>query len=446
MTMRVRFAPSPTGKLHVGNIRMALINFLHAQKGGGQFVLRMDDTDDTRSTTEFADGIRADLKWLGMDWDEEHKQSDRFASYEAARDKLIADGRLYACYETPEELNLKRKRLLNAGKPPIYDRGALSLTEDQKAAYEAEGRKPHWRFKLTSGEIAWEDMVRGPVSFQADDLSDPVVIREDGRFLYMLPSAVDDMEMGITDVLRGEDHVSNTAVQAQMFEALGGAIPRFGHFPLIAGAQGEALSKRLGSLSIEGLRDDGYHPMTIVCALSKLGTPDPVEPTTDLHAVVESYDVSKYGRATAKFNPDDLLAVNARIVHDLPFTVVADQLAHAGIGGEGAEVFWTTVRGNLDKVSDAADLWPIVSGSVSPIIEDADFAAAALAALPDTLDAETWSVWTGAVKEATGRKGKQLFMPLRKMLTGMERGPELAPLLPLMGRDRIVARLKGEQG
>lgn len=442
--MRVRFAPSPTGQLHVGNARMALINFLHARRGGGAFILRMDDTDDTRSTPEFADGIRADLTWLGLEWDEEFKQSDRFAAYETARQTLINAGRLYPCYETPEELNLKRKRLLNAGKPPIYDRSALDLSGDQIAAYEAEGRKPHWRFKLADGTIAWEDLVRGPVSFQASDLSDPVVIREDGRFLYMLPSTVDDVDMGITDVLRGEDHVNNTAVQIQMFEALGGEVPKFGHFSLLAGAQGEALSKRLGSLSLDSMRSDGILPSSVVCMLARLGTPDPVEPTTDMVAVINGFDISRFGRATAKFNPEDLSRINAQIVHSLAYADVAEVLAEVGVTGPDADVFWTVVRANLETITGAADLWPIVSGPITPVIEDAAFAAAAVAALPDDLDDQAWSTWTGTLKVETGRKGKALFMPLRQALTGQNHGPELAPLLPLIGREKILARLNGE--
>ena len=442
--MRVRFAPSPTGKLHVGNVRMALINFLHACRRGGEFILRLDDTDDTRCTEEFARGIREDLTWLGLKWHAEHKQSERMASYQAARDKLINDGRLYACYETSEELNLKRKRLLNAGKPPIYDRAALNLTNEKIVTYKAEGRKPHWRFKLLGDDIVWEDLVRGSVRFQANDLSDPVVIREDGRFLYMLPSVVDDLEMGITDVLRGEDHVSNTAVQVQMFKALGGAAPTFGHFSLITGGHGEALSKRLGSLSLESMRDDGLLPQSIVCALAKLGTPDPIEPSRDIQTVIASFDITKFGRANARFNPDDLTAVNARIVRSLPFDDVSVELKGYGIEGAKAAIFWTTVRANVKKIRDAVGLWPLVSGAITPVIGESDFAALALSKLPEEISVETWSEWTGSIKTASGRKGRQLFMPLRLMLTGMDHGPELAPLLPLMGRARIAARLRGE--
>ncbi len=442
--VKVRFAPSPTGLLHVGNARQALVNWLFARAKGGRYLLRIDDTDTERSTAEFAAAIERDLTWLGLTWDEKAVQSERLDRYAAAAEDLKAAGRLYACYETPEELGLKRKAALTAGRPPIYDRGALKLSEADKARLEAEGRRPHWRFRLEAGEIAWDDAVRGPVSFQAENLSDPVLIRADGRPLYTLTSVVDDIELEVTHVLRGEDHVANTAVQVQLFQALakngGGEVPTFGHLSLIAGAGGESLSKRLGSLSLASLRDSGLEAMTVNCYLARLGTPDPVEPLTSLDALAEGFDLARFGRATPKFDPAELAHLNARLLHVTPFEAVADRLPE----GFDAEL-WNAVRPNLTKLAEAAVWQNICRGPVIPRIEDAGFAAQAAELLPaEPWDETTWSAWTGAVKQATGRKGKALFLPLRLALTGLDHGPELKALLPLIGRERAAARLAGQ--
>lgn len=444
MTLKVRFAPSPTGLLHVGNARQALINWLFARAQGGRFLLRIDDTDTERSTPEFAAAIEEDLRWLGLEWDEKAVQSERLERYSAAAERLKAAGRLYACYETPEELGLKRKVALAAGRPPIYDRGALKLSDEDKAKLEAEGRRPHWRFKLEPGEIAWDDLVRGPVSFQGENLSDPVLIREDARPLYTLTSVVDDIELEVTHVLRGEDHVANTAVQAQLFQALvkdgGGEVPAFGHLSLIAGAGGESLSKRLGSLSLASLRESGLEAMTINCTLARLGTPDPVEPLPDLAALAAGFDLARFGRATPKFDPAELEHLNARLLHVTPFEAVAERLPQ-GINAD----LWAAIRPNLNRLAEAAVWQNICRGPVIPQIEDADFARQAAELLPpEPWDETTWSAWTGAVKAATGRKGKALFLPLRLALTGLDHGPELKALLPLIGRERAEARLAGK--
>lgn len=454
--MKVRFAPSPTGLLHVGNARQALVNWLFARAGGGCYLLRIDDTDAERSTPAFAQAIEEDLRWLGLEWDEKAVQSERLERYAAAAERLQAAGRLYACYETPEELGLKRKVALSAGRPPIYDRAALALSEAEKARLEAEGRRPHWRFRLLPGEVAWEDLVRGPVAFQAENLSDPVLLREDGRPLYTLTSVVDDLELGITHVIRGEDHVANTAVQVQLFEALSGlgggladdldssngiaAVPAFGHLSLIAGAGGEALSKRLGSLSLAGLRASGLEAMTINCTLARLGTPDPIEPLPDLAALAAGFDIARFGRAMPKFDPADLELLNARLLHSLPFERVAARLP---AGYDAA--LWEAVRPNLSRLAEAEAWLAICRGPVVPQIEDAAFAATAAGLLPpEPWDADTWGRWTAAVKQATGRKGKELFLPLRLALTGLDHGPELKALLPLIGRERAEARLSGK--
>lgn len=441
--IKVRFAPSPTGNLHVGNLRTALVNFLFARKAGGQFMLRIDDTDTERSTAAFEEGIRADLQWMGMAWDVEDRQSERLDRYDAALAQLRADGRAYACYETPEELALKRKAQLSAGRPPVYDRAALKLTAEQIAAFEAEGRQPHWRFRLEDVEVRWHDMVRGDVAYHMSSLSDPVLMREDGRVIYTLASVVDDIDHGISHILRGEDHVTNSAAQIQLFEALGAQAPTMGHMALLAGADGEGLSKRLGSLSIAELRNNDTEAMAIASLLARIGTSDPVVPTADMATVIDGFDITRFGRATAKFDPAELAQVNAKVVQELPFATVAERLEAVAVGG--GEQFWMAVRDNLSDVGEAGDWWWICTQPITPIIESAAVTDAAADLLPEgDVEASIWQDWTKAVAAASGAKGRGLFMPLRLALTGREKGPEIAPLLAFMGRERVLARLRGE--
>lgn len=444
MSVVTRFAPSPTGLLHVGNARAALVNWLFACAEGGVFVLRLDDTDQERSTEAFAQGIRDDLSWLGLDWTREERQSTRLERYGAAMERLRAAGRLYACYETPEELALKRKALLNAGRPPIYDRAALDLTDGDRTRLEAEGRAPHWRLKLLDGAIAWDDLVRGPVHFEAGNLSDPVLIRADGTPLYHLPSVVDDIDFQVTHVIRGEDHVDNTALHVQLFEALGATVPSFGHLALLTDGEGKGLSKRLGSLGLADLRAAGVEALALAAYLARIGTSRPVEPVADRETLVAGFDITTFGRAAARFDPEELMALSARTLHALPLRAVSDRLDALEVDG-GDQAFWEAVRPNLERLSDAADWWAICRGPVTPLIEDTGFCETAAGLLPpEPWDADTWGAFTGAVKAATGAKGKALFMPLRTALTGRERGPELAVLLPLIGRDRAARRLRGE--
>ena len=442
MSVKVRFAPSPTGRLHVGNVRTALVNWLFAKGQGGAFVLRIDDTDLARSTAEFEQGIEDDLTWLGMTWDERHNQSKRFDRYEEAAERLKASGRLYPAYETAEELDRRRKVQLSRGLPPIYDRAALELTEEQKAAYEAEGRRPHWRFKLDGKRVAWEDLARGHAEVDTASMSDPVLIREDGLFLYTLPSVVDDIDMAITHIIRGEDHVTNTGAQIEIFEALGAAVPGFAHMPLLVGADGAALSKRLGSLSISDMRDQGYEPIAITSHLGKIGTSDNLEVAPSIQALGDSFAFSKMGRSPARYDTADLDRLNAQALHEMDYATAQPRLqaldADLGAG------FWTAVRGNLNTFADVADMARIVKGPIQPVIEDATFAEAALRLLPDVIDENAWSAWTNAVKAETGAKGKALFMPLRLALTGQPHGPDMAALAPLIGRDAIQRRLRGE--
>ena len=440
--VKVRFAPSPTGKLHVGNVRTALVNWLFAKGQGGQFVLRIDDTDLARSTPEFEQGIEDDLAWLGLFWDERYNQSKRFDRYEEAAARLKASGRLYPCYETGDELDRRRKVQLARGLPPVYDRAALALTEGDRAALEAEGRKPHWRFKLDGKRVSWEDLSRGHAEVDTASMSDPVLIREDGLFLYTLPSVVDDIDMAITHVIRGEDHVTNTGAQIEIFEALGAAVPGFAHMPLLVGADGQALSKRLGSLSIAEMREQGYEPIAITSHLGRIGTSDPLEVAASVEALGESFAFSKMGRSPARYDTADLDRLNAQPLHAMTYADAQPRLE--GLGLDLGEAFWNGVRANLTIFGDVADMARIVRGPVAPVIEDVAFAQAALEVLPQTIDADAWSVWTAAVKEKTGAKGKALFMPLRLILTGQAHGPDMATIVPLIGRERIARRLLGE--
>ena len=442
MSVKVRFAPSPTGLLHVGNARTALVTWLFARSQNGHFMLRIDDTDQERSKEEYEIEIENGLKWLGMSSDSKARQRDRMDRYQDVIAQLKDDGRLYPCYETPDELSLKRKTLLSRGKPPIYDRAGLSLTDEQKAKYEQEGRKPHWRFKLNHAPIEWDDMIRGPVSFDGADLSDPVLIREDGSPLYHLCSVIDDIDYEMTHVVRGEDHVSNTAAHIQMFEAIGSQAPQFAHLPLLSDKEGGKLSKRLGSLSVHDLREvEKLEAMAVVSLLSRLGTSDPIEAFDDVKHIIATFDFAKFSRGTPKFDAEELLRLNARILHDTPYNHVQERLSDMGIG-DMDEAFWMAVRPNITRLSDVVEWWQVANGPVTPIIEDADYVADAAALLPDApWDEQTWKIWTDHVKEKTGRKGKSLFMPLRQALTGMNHGPELSVLMPLIGPEKAKKRL-----
>jgi glutamyl-tRNA synthetase len=447
MTVRVRIAPSPTGKLHVGNVRTALMNWLFAKQHGGVFMLRIDDTDLARSTKEFEAAIYEDFTWLGLHWQETAKQSERFARYDAARDHLIAKGLLYPCYETEEELDRKRKIAQATGKPPLYDRAALRLSKEDRAALEAEGRKPHWRFKLSGARVEWDDLVRGRQAIDTASQSDPVLIRADGDYLYTLPSVVDDLDFKMSHIIRGEDHVTNTGAQIEIMHALADLIdaplPQFAHFPLLAAADGSKLSKRNGALSVEELREDGVEPIAILSHLAKIGTSDPVAPRPDVETLAAEFAWDKIGRAPARFDPEELVRVNAQVLHTAPYAAVKADLAHHG--ADLGEAFWLAVRANLARLRDAK-LWAdVVRGPITPVIADAGFAAAAAEVLPaGAYDAETWKSFTEAVKGKTGAKGKALFMPLRQALTGQDHGPEMGPLFALIGAEKARARLAGQ--
>ena len=430
-----RFAPSPTGHIHVGNLRTALFNYLIARKAGGTFILRIDDTDPERSKEEYVDGIKRDLEWLGLTWDRIERQSERLDRYHAAADQLREIGRFYEAWETPTELDLKRKKQLNMGKPPVYDRAALALSDDEKAALRAERGDGVWRFKLDQERIEWTDGILGDISIDAASVSDPVLIRGDGQILYTLASVVDDTEMGVTHVVRGSDHVTNTATQIQIINALGGTVPSFAHHSLLTGPQGESLSKRLGVLSIRDLRESGIEPEALLSLIARLGSRQPVELRLSLEEIAEGFELSQFGSAPTKFDVNDLYPLTARKLHGLPLSAVADEIAALGVPSDKAELFWSVTRENIETRKDLAGWWELFRDGAEPVIadEDRDFIAEAMAILPEgPLTQESWGAWTKAVKEQTGRKGKGLFMPLRKALTGRERGPEMADVLPLL--------------
>lgn len=439
----VRIAPSPTGYLQVGNGRAAMLNALFAKKTGGRFMLRIDDTDDTRSTKEFEAAILEDYAWLGLHHDIFARQSDRVTIYEEAAAKLKAAGRLYPAYETADELERRRRRQMAAHKPPVYDRAALALTPEDRARLEAEGRRPHWRFKLSHAKVRWTDAIRGTVEIDTSTLSDPVLIREDGRFLYTLPSVVDDIDFCISHIIRGEDHVTNSAPQIEIFEALGAPIPVFAHYPLYLSAEGGKLSKRDNSLSLRGLRDEGIEPLALAAYLAKLGTSDPIEPRLTLDQLAQEFAFEKIARAPAHFDTAELAVLNGKLLHLLPYDAVAARLNASGI--TGGPPLWEAVKPNLLKLADAATWWAVVHAPVTPVIENAELTTKAAALLPpEPWDETTWSVLTKAAAEATGLKGRALFHPLRLALTGRGDGPELKKLLPLIGRERALARLQGK--
>ena len=430
-----RFAPSPTGYIHVGNLRTALMNFLIARKAGGTFILRIDDTDPERSKEEYVDAIKEDLEWLGLTWDRVERQSERLDRYAEAADRLREMGRFYEAFETPTELDLKRKKQLNMGRPPVYDRAALSLSDEEKDKLRAERGDGVWRFKLDHERIEWDDGILGPVSIDAASVSDPVLIRGDGQVLYTMASVVDDTEMGVTHVVRGSDHVTNTATQIQIIEALGGNVPSFAHHSLLTGPMGESLSKRLGTLSLRDLRAQGVEPMALLSLMARLGSADPVELRGSVDELVEGFDITRFGAAPTKFDANDLFPLSARILHNRPFADVKDEIAALGVPDDQAERFWEVTRENVSTIKDLGPWWVMFRDGAEPDIaeEDREFVAEAMALLPEgPYDGETWGKWTAEVKEKTGRKGKGLFMPLRKALTGQSHGPDMSQMLPLL--------------
>jgi glutamyl-tRNA synthetase len=436
-----RFAPSPTGYLHIGNLRTALFNYLIARKSGGKFILRLDDTDQERSKQEYIDGIFQDLDWLGLHWDHVEQQSKRLGRYAEAADQLRGAGHFYECFETPTELDLKRKKLLNMGRPPVYDRASLALDDAGRAKMRAEGREGYWRFQLDQSRIEWTDGILGPISIDAASVSDPVLIRADGQVLYTFASSVDDIDMGVTHIVRGADHVTNTATQIQIIRALGGTPPSFAHHSLLTGPGGEALSKRLGTLSLRDLRAAGVTPNALLSLMARLGSSQPVELRTTLDEVADGFDLSQFGAPPTKFDAEDLWPLTRADLQARPYDMVAGDLAALGVPADIAPHFWLVIRDNIGKMAEVADWWALCRDGAAPVIdaEDTDFIAQAMPLLPPPPFGPTaWADWTAAVKDATGRKGKGLFMPLRKAVTGQAHGPDMAALMPLL--QKIPAR------
>ena len=430
-----RFAPSPTGYIHIGNLRTALMNYLIARKAGGTFILRIDDTDPERSKEEYVDGIKQDLEWLGLNWDRVERQSERLDKYHEAADKLREMGRFYEAFETPTELDLKRKKQLNMGKPPVYDRAALNLSEDEKDKLRAERGNGVWRFKLDQERIEWHDGILGDISIDAASVSDPVLIRGDGQILYTLASVVDDTEMGVTHVVRGSDHVTNTATQIQIMAALGYDHPSFAHHSLLTGPQGEALSKRLGTLALRDLREQGIEPYALLSLMARLGSSDPVELRTDMESLIDGFDINKFGSAPTKFDVKDLRPLTGRYLQTRTYADVAPKISEIGVPDDKAEAFWAVTRENIETLHDLDGWWTMFRDGAEPVIadEDKEFVSEAMAMLPQMpFDDQTWSAWTTEVKEKTGRKGRGLFRPLRMALTGQESGPDMGGVMPLL--------------
>ena len=441
--VKVRFAPSPTGHLHIGNFRTALVNFLFARKENGHFMLRIDDTDDERSTLEFEKDIIYDLKWMNFNWDSIEKQSSRLERYNEALNILLDKKRAYACYETAEELSLKRKVQLSSGKPPVYDRSALRLSDSDIATLEASGKKPHYRFLLDHSEIKWNDLVKGESKYHMSSLSDPVILREDGRVIYTLASVVDDIDFDITHILRGEDHMTNSAAQIQLFESLGSIAPNLGHLSLLTDISGSGLSKRLGSLSLQDLRNEGVNPMAISSLLSKIGSSDSVEAKKDIENIIISFDINKFGKSKPKFDKNELLALNSKVLQLMEYDEVLNDLNKLDL--IITKDLWYLVRGNISLLKNVKDWSDVCFGNINSIIEDGAFITQAAKTLPEgEFNKSTWSIWTKNLSQISGRKGKDLYMPLRLCLTGYNKGPEMADLILIIGRDKVLKRLSNQ--
>jgi glutamyl-tRNA synthetase len=442
MSIITRFAPSPTGHLHVGNIRTAFINWLYAKKNKGKFILRIDDTDKERSKPEYVDSIKRDLEWLGLEWDAIYFQSERMDLYEEAKKKMIDSGRLYPCYESQEELEIKKKVLLSRNLPPIYDRSALKLNAEAKEKFKAEGVNPHYRFFMSDKEITWEDGIRGHIHFDPKKISDPVLIRADGTMTYMIASVVDDIDLKITNIIRGEDHITNTAVHAQMFEALGAhQTPSFAHLALIKSKEGE-ISKRLGGFDIKTLREEGIHPLAILSFFAKLGSSDAIEFRSDIQNLVDEFNLSKFGRAIVNYDLVELERINTKLTHDLSYEQAVKFLGSSKFD----EKFWERVKHNIDKIKEVEVWWRICNEVMTPINTDLEFTKLAAQLLPQgEWNEGTWNEWINKVKSESKKAGKELFMPIRLALTAMENGPELKILLPLLGYQKAFSRLTGKE-
>ena len=440
--MKCRFAPSPTGLLHVGNVRSALLNWSYSKKNYGQFILRIDDTDRSRSTKEFENKIKENLTWLGVKWDKTFNQSDRIDNYKLKIEKLKKDGRLYPCFETAEELSLKKKSLLSTGKPPIYDRASLLLNDADIDEKIKSGQKPHWRFKVNDSIIEWNDLIKGNVKFDPKNLSDPILIREDGSLLYHLPSVIDDIEEGISHIIRGEDHISNTAFHIQIFEALGGSIPEFAHHPFLTDQDGKGFGKRLGSLSIENLKAEGYEDVSIINYLINIGSSEDIKPETIKDNIIENFDIKNISTSSAKFSEVVLKSLNSDILKNYKFEQVKKRINFIN-NDIDLEKLWIFSHNNIFFIKDII-IWSKIIMEIFDIsdhnISD-DFIQTAVESIPyEPFNYESWNIWTKSISEKTGLKGRNLFMPLRLILTGKDKGPELKNFLPLLDKQTLLRK------
>ena len=441
MTVITRFAPSPTGLLHLGNIRTALINWLYARTHNGKFILRIDDTDQERSKDEYISKIKYDLEWLGIDYDDTFNQSSRFERYREQFEKLKADGRIYPCYETPEELERKRKLQMASGGKQVYDRSSLSLTDEEKRSYEDDGRKPHWRFLLQTERLKWNDLLKGELDIDLTSLSDPVLFREDGVPLYTFSSAVDDIDYNITNVIRGDDHTSNTAVQIEIINAIDKNRITFAHHALLKASSGDKLSKRDNVISIDSFRKSNLEPLAILSLLATIGTSQSIELKDSLHQIISEFKLETISTSPGRIEIDVLNALNKKQVQKLNFDEVSERLKN--INEKIDEKFWNTIRSNLETVEGVKQWSDIVFDSKLIEAEDKEYIKSAMELIPDDpWDENTWELWTSAIKEKTGRKGKELFLPLREAFTGMSHGPEMKLLIQLIGREKILERVK----
>lgn len=443
MTKICRFAPSPTGFLHVGNIRAAIINFLYAKKTGGKFLLRLDDTDVERVKDEYREMIIKDMAWLGLEYEKIIKQSDRLEKYEEAKNRLIANGRLYECFETAEDLNFQRRSQTASGVAPIYNRAALNLTDEQKKSLRAQGLKPHYRFLLEDKITAWDDKIKGRITYEGRHFSDPVLVRDNCMPTYTFCSVVDDIEFGVTDIIRGEDHITNTAIQIQIFEALGVKTPDFAHLALVKASEGK-ISKREGGFDVKSLRNDGYEAMAIVNLLAQIGTSTSIKIHKNFEELARDFDFAKFSKSAMNYDISELANINHKLLQSLDFCEAKPRLKEIGITGEVSEKFWTAIKLNINFLSEAKEWFEIFSEEFrfKNKNEDQEFLHEAAKLLPkNTEDENCWNLWLSEIKKISPRKGKELFMPIRLALSGKEHGPELKFLVNLIKRDEILKRL-----
>ena len=441
MTSKSRFAPSPTGLLHIGNARSAVINWAHIKNKGGEFILRIDDTDTERSKKEYENKIKKDLLWLGLSWSKTFNQSQRKEIYDKKILFLKESNKIYPCFESLEELSLKRKTLLSSGKPPIYDRSALKLTTDQIEDLITKGQAPHWRFKLEDEIIEWQDLIKGKISFDTKNLSDPVLIREDGSLLYHLHSVVDDIEENITDIIRGEDHITNTAFHIQLFKSLNAHVPRFGHHPFLTDEEGKSFGKRLGSLSIQKMYEDGFESLTLLNYLLSIGTSKNLSKEKNIDLLVNNFNINSLASSSPKFSINVLKLLNKDMLQSYDFSDVKQKFIDLKIK-DASEDFWIFIKNNINYFSESLDWISVINSNETYIDNSNDYLNIAAELLPeDPYDETTWDVWTDLIKNQTGKKGKELFMPIRFALTGRNKGPELKYLLPLLTKKHILKKL-----